>query len=122
MVADLDMGVEIVRGPTVREPDGLAMSSRNSYLSDEERREAPVLHQALERGRAMYEAGERGAARVLTEMRAMIESKASAEIQYLAAVDSRTLDDVGELAPGVMIALAVYFGSTRLIDNIVLGG
>lgn len=121
MVADLNMGVEIVRAPTVREPDGLAMSSRNSYLSDEERRDAPVLHQALERGRALYTEGERDAAEVLGEMRALIESRPSAEIQYLAAVDSRTLDDVTELGPGTMLALAAFFGTTRLIDNIVLG-
>jgi pantoate--beta-alanine ligase len=122
MVADLDMGVEIVRGPTVREADGLAMSSRNGYLTDEERREAPVLYQALERARELYGAGERGAGAVLAEMRSLIESKRTPEIQYLSAVDPRTLDDVDELGPGVMIALAVYFGSTRLIDNIVLEG
>ena len=121
MVADLNMGVEIVRGPTVREPDGLAVSSRNSYLSDDERREAAVLHSALEHGRALYGDGERDAARVLGEMRTMIESRPSAEVQYLAAVDSRTLDDVVELGPGVMLALAVFFGETRLIDNVLLG-
>jgi pantoate--beta-alanine ligase len=121
MVADLNMGVEIVRAPTVREPDGLAMSSRNGYLTDEERRDAPVLHRALELGRALYARGERDATRVLGEMRALIESRPSAEIQYLAAIDSLTLDDVRVLGPGTMLALAVYFGSTRLIDNVVLG-
>jgi pantoate--beta-alanine ligase len=121
MVADLDMDVTIVRGPTVRESDGLALSSRNGYLSEEERRDAPVLYRALERGRELFERGEHDAAEVLSEMRAMIDEIPSAEVQYLAAVDSRTLDDVAELRPGTMLALAVFFGSTRLIDNIVLG-
>jgi pantoate--beta-alanine ligase len=121
MVTDLNMDVEIVRAPTVREPDGLAMSSRNSYLTDGERRDASVLHRALERGRTLYEEGERDAAKVLDEMRALIESRPAAEIQYVAAVDSRTLDDVEVLGRGTMLALAVFFGSTRLIDNVVLG-
>ena len=121
MVADLNMGVEIVRAPTVREPDGLAMSSRNGYLSEGERREAAVLYQALERGRAMYGEGERSAAKVLAEIRSMIESKPAADVQYVAAVGSRTLDDVTELGSGTMLAVAVFFGTTRLIDNIVLG-
>jgi pantoate--beta-alanine ligase len=121
MVSDLNIDVEIVRGPTVREPDGLAMSSRNSYLTDEERRDAPVLYQALERGRALYAEGERDAAKVLDEMRALIESRPSAEVQYVVAVDSHTLDAVDVLGPGTMLALAVFFGSTRLIDNAVLG-
>jgi pantoate--beta-alanine ligase len=121
MVSDLNIDVEIVRGPTVREPDGLAMSSRNSYLTNDERRDAPVLHEALERGRALYAEGERDAAKVLDEMRALIESRPAAEIQYVAAVDSRTLEDVEVLGPGTMLALAVFFRSTRLIDNTVLG-
>lgn len=120
MVADLNMDVEIVRGPTVREPDGLAMSSRNGYLTEEERGDAAVLHQALEHGRALYEGGERDARKVVEEIRSMIESRPSAEIQYVAAVESRTLEDVAELRPGVMMAVAVFFGSTRLIDNVVL--
>jgi pantoate--beta-alanine ligase len=121
MVADLNMDVDIVRGPTVREPDGLAMSSRNEYLSDDERRQATVLHQALERGRAMYREGETDAAKVLGEMRDLIESRPAARVQYVAAVDSTTLDDVAELKPKTMLALAVLLGSTRLIDNVLLG-
>jgi pantoate--beta-alanine ligase len=122
MVADLDMDVEIIRGPTVREPDGLAMSSRNSYLSEEERSQAAVLHAALERARALFESGETDAAEVLSEMRAMIEAQPAADVQYVSAVDWRTLEDRHQLGPGTMIALAVFFGTTRLIDNVVLGG
>ena len=121
MVADLDMGVRIVRGPTVREPDGLAMSSRNSYLSDGEREDAAVLNEALETARGLYDSGETDAAAVLEKMRAMIDSRPTAEAQYVAAVDRTTLEDVAELGPDTMIALAVFVGKTRLIDNVVLG-
>jgi pantoate--beta-alanine ligase len=121
MVGDLDMDVEIIRGPTVREEDGLAMSSRNSYLTDDERRQAPVLHAALDRGRALFESGETDAGRVLSEIRSMIESQPAARLQYVSAVDWKTLEDRDRLEPGTMIALAVFFGKTRLIDNVVLG-
>ena len=121
MVEDLGLGVQIIRGPTVREADGLAMSSRNSYLSEEERAEAPVLRQALLHAAALFDGGETDAATVLGEVRAMIESKPHAEVQYVSAVDWKSLDDVTELRPGSMLALAVYFGGTRLIDNLVLG-
>ena len=121
MVEDLGLGVQIIRGPTVREADGLAMSSRNSYLSEEERAEAPVLRKALLHAAALFDGGETDAATVIGEVRAMIESKPHAEVQYVSAVDWKSLDDVTELRPGSMLALAVYFGETRLIDNLVLG-
>ncbi len=121
MVTDLDMDVRVVRGPTVREADGLAMSSRNSYLSDEERADAVVLHEALVTARALYEAGETDAATVIEKMRVMIDARPTAETQYIAAVDRTTLDDVRELGPETMIALAVFVGGTRLIDNVVVG-
>ena len=121
MVADLDMDVRIIRGPTVREPDGLALSSRNSYLSDEERAEAPVLRASLEHARSLHDSGETDAAKVLGAVRAMIESKPHARVQYISAVDWKSLDDVTELRAGTMLVLAVFFGKTRLIDNLVLG-
>ena len=121
MVEDLGMDVQVIRGPTVREPDGLALSSRNGYLSDEERAEAPVLHAALEHARSLYDSGETDAAKVLEEVRAMIEAKPHAEVQYVSAVDWKSLDDVAELRAGTMLVLAVFFGKTRLIDNLVLG-
>ncbi|MFH1689670.1 MAG: pantoate--beta-alanine ligase [Candidatus Eisenbacteria bacterium] len=121
MVEDLGLDVQIVRGPIVREPDGLAMSSRNSYLSEAERSEAPVLHEALGHARALFDGGETDAEKVLGEVRALIESKQHAEVQYISAVDWKSLDDVRELRAGTMLALAVFFGRTRLIDNLVLG-
>jgi pantoate--beta-alanine ligase len=122
MVADLNLGVEIVRGQIVREPDGLAMSSRNSYLTEEEREQAPILHNALEHGRRLYEEGKKDAGFVTGEIRSMIESGSGATVQYVSAVDWKSLEDRPQLLPGTMIALAAYFGNTRLIDNVVLDG
>jgi len=120
MTADLNLGVVVVRAPTVREPDGLAMSSRNAYLTKEERAQAPALFRALEHGRSLYEAGERDALKVAEAVKGMVERESSASVQYVAAVDSETLEDVTVLRPGAMIALAAVLGSTRLIDNVVL--
>ena len=121
MVADLDMGVEIVRSPTIREPDGLAMSSRNANLSGVERRDAAVLFESLKHVVSRYGAGERNVERVVSEMQEMIEARETTEIQYITAVDASTLEDVDELGESVMVALAVFVGTTRLIDNVVLG-
>jgi len=120
MVADLDMGVRIVPGETVRESDGLAMSSRNAYLSEAERRDAVVLWEALELARTLYESGERDATLVVARMREMIDARETTEIQYIEAVDRATMDPVAELGVNVMIAMAVFLGKTRLIDNTVL--
>jgi len=121
MVSDLDMGVEIIRSKTVRESDGLAMSSRNANLSEIERREATVLYRSLEHAVSRYGGGERSVERVVSEMRDMIDAGETTEIQYVAAVDAKTLEDVDELKPGVMLALAVFVGKTRLIDNVIIG-
>jgi len=120
MVEDLDMDVDIVRVPTVREPDGLALSSRNAYLSTEERARATVLHEALRHALSLYRSGIVTVPRVLDEMQTIIRGKEGVELQYCVAVDSRTLEDVSELKAGVMIALAAFLGKTRLIDNVVL--
>ncbi len=120
MVRDLNMGVRIVAGETVREPDGLAMSSRNAYLSDAERRDAVALSEALGLARDLFASGETEAGKVLALMREHIESKETARVQYIEAVDRETMAPVGELEAGVMIAMAVFVGETRLIDNIVL--
>ncbi|MFH1502662.1 MAG: pantoate--beta-alanine ligase [Candidatus Eisenbacteria bacterium] len=120
MVADLDMDVRIVLGPTVREKDGLALSSRNRYLSPGERADAVSLHEALSGARLRYEAGERDAHLVVEGVREAIDARPTASVQYVAAVDRGTLDEVSELGPGVMIAVAAFVGSTRLIDNVVL--
>lgn len=120
MVRDLNIPVEIVPGPTVREKDGLAMSSRNKYLSPAERAEAVCLFQALEKARELYEKGERDEAAIRWAMFAEIE-KTSATVDYLEVVDDETLRPVQALENPVLIALAVRFSGARLIDNTVLG-
>jgi pantoate--beta-alanine ligase len=118
LVRDLDVPVEVVIGPTVREADGLALSSRNQYLDADQRRLAPVLHRALEEARARVVAGERdgGMLRQLLEDR--IATTPGAALDYAAVVDADTLAPVDRLAGPTLLALAVKFGDTRLIDNI----
>lgn len=120
MVRDLNMDVEIVVLPIVREEDGLAMSSRNAYLSPREREEAPVLYQALQVVRRMVQEGERNSHRLRETMRQIIRGKPSARIDYIAIVDPETLEEKEEVRGRTMIALAVWIGKTRLIDNLIL--
>ena len=117
MVRDLNLDVEILMAPTVREADGLAMSSRNAYLSAEERREAPALYRALMVGQKMIAQGERRAQRVVEAMRDVIEPQRSAKIDYIEAVDAKNLAPVTELKDSILLAVAVRFGKARLIDN-----
>ncbi len=117
MVRDLNLDVEIQMAPTVREADGLAMSSRNAYLSAEERREAPALYRALMVGQKMIDRGERHAQKVIEAMRDVIEPQRSAKIDYIEAVDAKTLTPVAELKDSILLAVAVRFGNARLIDN-----
>ena len=118
--ADLDLGVEIVVVPTVREPDGLALSSRNEYLSVPERRAATVIHRALEHARAMYGDGVDDAATVRREMRALIDAEPLARLDYVSIADPDTLEELEVATPGALASLAVYVGDTRLIDNVTL--
>jgi pantoate--beta-alanine ligase len=120
MVYDLDYGVEIVVVPTVRESDGLALSSRNAYLSAAERREAPVLYRALRIAENRIRAGERSAAAVVDAVRSEITSGSSAIIDYVSVADADSLEPLSTLAPGgtALVSLAARFGTTRLIDNI----
>jgi len=120
MVDDLNFPVEIVPMPIVREPDGLAMSSRNRYLSPDERRDALVLHNSLERARSMVAGGERSAQTVIEAVEELVNSAASARIDYVDIVNALTLEPVDPIEGTVLLAIAVYVGSTRLIDNIVL--
>jgi pantoate--beta-alanine ligase len=124
MVRDLSMDVEIVVGPTVREEDGLALSSRNRYLSTEERKAATVLRRALERARTMYNSGERDASRLLSAMRSLIEAETLARIDYIAITDTDSLSPVDTIPNDrpTLLSMAVFVGPTRLIDNIVLNG
>ena len=120
MVADLNMDLEIRPVPTVREPDGLAMSSRNVYLSPEERQGALVLSRSLNMARERVVAGERDMAALRQAMQDMIEAEPLARVDYVSIVDYDTLQPVDELAGKALAALAVKFGKTRLIDNAIL--
>ena len=122
MTMDLSLPVRIVPVPTLRESDGLAMSSRNVYLGAEERRAALVLYRALMLARDLTAAGMRRAAEIKRRMLSLIEAEPMARLDYLAIVDSDTLAPVEELQKPVLIALAVYIGKTRLIDNITVQG
>ena len=118
MVRDLSMPVDVVACPTLREPDGLAMSSRNAYLTPEERAAAPVVHAALQVGRADIDAGERDPAKVRSLMADLIAAEPRAELDYVDVVDARTLRSVDPLAGELRLLAAVRFGQARLIDNI----
>ncbi|MEO0080478.1 MAG: pantoate--beta-alanine ligase [candidate division WOR-3 bacterium] len=120
MVRDLNFDIRLVVVPTKREPDGLALSSRNVYLSPEERKEAPVLFRALVLAKKLIRAGERNPARVKKAMRRLIQSQPKARIDYIEITDTREIVPVRRIKGEVLIALAVFFGRTRLIDNLIL--
>lgn len=120
MVQDLNIPVEIVVCPTVREPDGLAMSSRNTYLGPEERRAATVLFRALQAAKARYEEGERDAERLRAVMREVIQAEPLARLDYVSVADPETLQELSRVEDRALLSLAVYIGKTRLIDNILL--
>lgn len=121
MTRDLNFPVEIIVCPIVREPDGLAMSSRNSYLSETEREAAAVLYRALSTAEASYVAGERRV-EVFTElMEETLEEEPLAEPQYVSAADPASMEELDGRAEHILLSLAVYVGKTRLIDNVLLG-
>jgi pantoate--beta-alanine ligase len=120
MVRDLNFPIEIIGAPTVREPDGLACSSRNQYLSAVERVEAPILQEALQEGRRLFVEGQRSVAMLLGSMRDVIATAALARIDYLEVVNADTLRSVAKADANSLIAVAAYFGKTRLIDNLRL--
>ena len=120
MVRDLNIDVQIVGCPIVREADGLAKSSRNTYLSAEERRAALVLSRAVARGQAMASEGETDAARIVAEMRRVLEAEPMARIDYVEAVDANSIEPVESLSRETLFAMAVYIGKTRLIDNFIV--
>lgn len=120
MVRDLNLPVEIVVCPIVREPDGLAMSSRNAYLSLEQRQQALLLHRSLILVEQMVSAGERNASRLIAAAREEFSREFAVRLDYFEVVNPETLDPVGEVTEGALIAVAAYVGSTRLIDNTVI--
>ena len=122
MVLDLSMGIEIVGCPIIREADGLAKSSRNTYLSAEERKAALVLSRAVKLGQELVRNGEKNADAIVNAMRALIEQEPLARIDYVSAVDGLTMLPVHEINGGELIAMAVYIGKTRLIDNFSVEG
>jgi pantoate--beta-alanine ligase len=120
MVRDLNFPVEVVGCPIVREPDGLAMSSRNVYLSSEERERALVLHRSLESAEREFHAGEHSAAQLSKTARKVIADEPQVRLDYLEIVDPETLEPVDHIAKPALVAVAAYVGPTRLIDNVVL--
>lgn len=121
MVKDLNMNLEVITCPTIREPDGLAMSSRNVYLRPEDRQSATVLYRALMLAKDLYQQGERNAETVRTEMVRLIKTEEPARIDYVSVADPVTLEELDEISGKALVSLAVKFYKTRLIDNIVLG-
>lgn len=119
MVRDLNFDLEVIGCPTVREADGLAKSSRNTYLTEEERKQAVILNQTLNFAKEALEAGETDAARLKQQMEEMILSKELAKIDYIEFVDWEILQTVKELKKPLLAAMAVKFGKTRLIDNFI---
>jgi len=120
MVEDLNFPLQIVVCPTVREPDGLALSSRNGYLNPEERRTATVLYRALSSARDAFEAGERDAGRLRARMSSTIAQELLAIEEYVSAADTETLAELAWVHNGALLSLAVRIGETRLIDNVLL--
>jgi pantoate--beta-alanine ligase len=120
MTRDLRFPIEIVICPIVREPDGLALSSRNAYLNTEERRAALVLSRALARAQSLHTEGEHLADRVRAEMQAILKQEPLARADYVSVADPDTLDELKEVRDGALVSLAVRIGRTRLIDNVVL--
>jgi pantoate--beta-alanine ligase len=120
MARDLNFPTQVVVCPTVRETDGLAMSSRNSYLTPEQRAAAPVLYRALSAARADWENGMRDGERLRTVMRRVLDAEPLARAEYVSAADPFTLDELGEAGRGVLLSMAVRIGRARLIDNLLL--
>ncbi|MGA8150163.1 MAG: pantoate--beta-alanine ligase [Terriglobales bacterium] len=120
MVRDLNFAVEIIVCPIVREPDGLAMSSRNAYLSPEQRKSALVLYRSLAEVKRLFEQGERKVARLIEGGKHVLAQESSVRLDYLEIVDPDTLDPLQELSRIALVAVAAFVGTTRLIDNIVL--
>ena len=120
MVADFNMNLEIVVCPTEREPDGLAMSSRNTRLTREQRQAAPVLYKALTLAQELWSQGEKDAGTIRHEMTELIEKEPLANIDYISIANNETLKEIHRVRPPALVSMAVKFGKVRLIDNIIL--
>lgn len=120
MVADLNMPLKIVICPTVRESDGLAISSRNKYLTAQQRKDAVLIYKSLQKCRDNVKAGMKEAKTIISQMRTILSESQAIEIQYVSIVDVETLLDIDEIAGTVLVAIAVKIGQCRLIDNIII--
>ncbi|MDD5476591.1 MAG: pantoate--beta-alanine ligase [Candidatus Omnitrophica bacterium] len=120
MIKDLNFPVKVKVMPTVRQKDGLALSSRNIYLNNEQKKEAPVLFKALSLAKSLITNGQRDTARIISRMRQLIKKKKQAKIDYIAIVDLEKLNNIKKIDCNCLISLAVKFGKTRLIDNTLI--
>ena len=120
MVADLNMPLEIVVCPTVRQPDGLALSSRNKYLTEQQKKDATYIYKALQKCQQMINAGETDSEKIIADMRKILNQWSSVEIEYVSIVDAETLQGFDKVSGKVLAAVAVRIGTCRLIDNIVV--
>ncbi|UCH43816.1 MAG: pantoate--beta-alanine ligase [Dehalococcoidales bacterium] len=120
MVTDLNMNLKVVTCPTLREDDGLAMSSRNTYLNPEERKAAAILYQSLCLAQQLWAEGEKDAERIRQEIRTLIQKQPLANIDYISIADNETLEELDEIRLPALVSLAVKIGKPRLLDNIVL--
>ena len=120
MAKDLNFPVELVVCPTVREADGLALSSRNAYLSSSERKAATVLYRSLNEAKTQYDNGERDADALREVMRSVIASEPLAREEYVSAADAETLSELQKIDGRALLSLAVRIGKTRLIDNLLI--
>jgi pantoate--beta-alanine ligase len=121
MTRDLNFPIEIVVCPIVREPDGLAMSSRNVYLDPEQRKAATVLSRSLRAAKEAYEKGERDAEKLRGKMKEVLAGEPLADVQYVSCADYDTLEELETVTGKALLSMAVFMGKTRLIDNVVLG-
>lgn len=121
MVMDLNMNVEIVSVPTVREADGLAMSSRNTYLNDAERKAALIVSKSLQMARWLWSQGERSADKIKQQLVQMVQNEPLAKIDYISIADDDSLDELDRITGRALVSMAVWVGKTRLIDNTVIG-
>ena len=120
MVADLNMPIKIVVCPTVRQADGLAESSRNKYLSEQQKKDATCIYKALKKSESLIRAGTTKSKTIIDEMKKVLNQVPSIEIEYISIVDAETLQSIEKITGKVLAAVAVKIGSTRLIDNIVV--
>jgi len=120
LIRDLNYNIELILGPTIREPDGLAMSSRNAYLTPEQRAAAPILRRSLDRAEALYAGGERDGENLRQSMATILNSEPLAQPDYMSVADLDALEELQVIEGMALVSLAVRFGSTRLIDNTVL--